>query len=140
LTPLEEVIRSLGARIIERRRQLDLSQGALAHRAGLRRDRLSRIENRHATPTLSEALALSRALALGLDELIAGIPPSAGLAGQTALFPQLSEILQLGSQEEVATLRRLLSVLALGYRVSQDAAGQKGSSPMSECSSTGQRP
>lgn len=122
VTPLEEVIRSLGARIIERRRQLDLSQGALAHRAGLRRDRLSRIENRHATPTLAEALALSRALALGLDELLTGSAPS---AGQAAVFPQLSEILVMGTQEEVATLRRLLSFLALGYRVSQDRPLEK---------------
>ena len=55
--------------IRERRKQLGLSQEALAKQCGVTRQTINAIENNKYDPTLSLAFALARELKLTVDEL-----------------------------------------------------------------------
>lgn len=112
-----EQLAALGARLLERRRQLELAQQELACRTGLRRERLSRLENGRTVPTLSEVCALARELGLSLDHLVLGPPPPPAPVPAEWMLPQLVEISSLGSPEDLALLNRFLVTLAHGLRV-----------------------
>ncbi|HEX4962562.1 MAG TPA: helix-turn-helix transcriptional regulator [Thermoanaerobaculia bacterium] len=115
--PAEER-RALGVRIAERRRAKRWSQREVARRTGIRSMRLSKLENGHASPSLSELLVLAEALDAGLEELVRGASP-AGSRVERYLGPPLQELEDLGSPEECAILGKLLRVLVAGFKATR---------------------
>ncbi|MFY9820218.1 MAG: helix-turn-helix transcriptional regulator [Thermoanaerobaculia bacterium] len=112
--PAEER-RALGSRIVEHRRAKRWSQREVARRTGIRYMRLSKLENGHVTPSLSELLSIAEALDAGLEELVRGVPP-AGSRVERYLLPPLQELEDLGAPEECAILGKLLRVLVAGFK------------------------
>ncbi|MEU5284105.1 helix-turn-helix transcriptional regulator [Streptomyces sp. NPDC020755] len=81
---VREERRRLGARIRERRMRQNLTQEELAHRAGVSRDTVQRIEYATNNPRLTDLLRVARALETKLADLLEerlagpGSGPSAG--------------------------------------------------------------
>ncbi|HEY0280159.1 MAG TPA: helix-turn-helix transcriptional regulator [Solirubrobacterales bacterium] len=69
----ERVKKVLGRRIKRRRQFLDLSQEALAERAGIHRTQISLYENGERMPMTSTLLKLAAALGVSVDQLLVGI-------------------------------------------------------------------
>ena len=63
---------SFGNRIVASRKDKGWSQRQLGRLAGLRHDRLSRLEQGNTEPRLEETARLARVLGLGLEELAYG--------------------------------------------------------------------
>jgi transcriptional regulator with XRE-family HTH domain len=61
-----------GARVAQARKQVGLSQQALADRVGTARSTVARVEIGVSTPTLDLALALSRELGESVEDLFGG--------------------------------------------------------------------
>ena len=80
-SPREINLPSLGNRLCEHRKTKGWSQRQLARRAGLRADRLSRLEQGATEPRLEEIAKLARALGMGLEDLAFG-PGRAGAEGE----------------------------------------------------------
>lgn len=66
----------LGQRIRSRRRELGLSQEALAHVAGLDRSYVGRIERGEHNLTFTALVRLARAMGCDVARLTAGLPPT----------------------------------------------------------------
>lgn len=115
--PTEER-RALGARIVEHRRAKRLSQREVARRTGIRYMRLSKLENGHFTPSLSELLSIAETLDAGLEELVRGAP-AAGSRMERYLLPPLQELEDFGVPEECAILGKLLRVLVAGFKATR---------------------
>ena len=64
----------LGNRIRARRRELDMSQEALANEAGLDRSYVGRIERGEHNPTFAILVKLCRAMKCDLASITAGLP------------------------------------------------------------------
>lgn len=120
--PAEER-RALGARIVEHRRARRWSQREVARRTGIRYMRLSKLENGHATPSLSELLSIAEALDAGLEELVRGAPPP-GSKVERYLWPPLQELEGFGAPEECAILGKLLRVLVAGFKATRPEASE----------------
>lgn len=67
------VMRQLGRRIKRRRNLLDLSQEALAERAGIHRTQISFYENGERMPLASSLIKLAAALGISVGRLLVGI-------------------------------------------------------------------
>jgi transcriptional regulator with XRE-family HTH domain len=67
------VRRQLGRRIRRRRNFLDLSQEALAERAGIHRTQISLYENGERMPLASSLIKLAAALGMSVGRLVVGI-------------------------------------------------------------------
>jgi transcriptional regulator with XRE-family HTH domain len=67
------VTRQLGRRIKRRRNFLDLSQEALAERAGIHRTQISLYENGERMPLASSLIKLAAALGISVGRLVIGI-------------------------------------------------------------------
>lgn len=67
------VARQLGRRIKRRRQFLDLSQEALAERAGIHRTQISFYEHGERMPLASTLVKLAAALGVSVDQLLVGI-------------------------------------------------------------------
>jgi transcriptional regulator with XRE-family HTH domain len=67
------VMRQLGRRIKRRRNFLDLSQDALAERAGIHRTQISFYENGERMPLTSTLIKLAAALGISVGQLVVGI-------------------------------------------------------------------
>jgi transcriptional regulator with XRE-family HTH domain len=67
------VMRQLGRRIKRRRNFLDLSQEALAERAGIHRTQISFYENGERMPLTSSLIRLAAALGISVGQLVVGI-------------------------------------------------------------------
>jgi transcriptional regulator with XRE-family HTH domain len=80
--------------------------------------RLSKLENGHFTPSLSELLVIAEALDAGLEELVRGASP-AGTKVERYLLPPLQELEDLGAPEECAILGKLLRVLVAGFKATR---------------------
>ena len=65
---------TLGERIKQRRRELELSQEALAERASLSPPHISRIECGQKVPRLESLVSIAEALEISPDELIYDVP------------------------------------------------------------------
>jgi len=115
--PAEER-RVLGARIVERRQAKRWSQREVARRTGIRYVRLSKLENGHFTPSLSELLVIAETLDAGLEELVRGAPAS-GSRVERYLLPLLQELEDFGAPEECAILVKLLRVLVAGFKATR---------------------
>jgi transcriptional regulator with XRE-family HTH domain len=111
--------RALGARLLERRRELGWTQRQLAARALIAYRRISRFENGRVAPNLPETIRLAGALGLSLDRLVLGQLPSLQ-ESRSAVFP-LAEIEALGTPEQCAVIGDLLRKLLLGFQVSREA-------------------
>jgi transcriptional regulator with XRE-family HTH domain len=80
--------------------------------------RLSKLENGHFTPSLSELLSIAETLDAGLEELVRGGPP-AGSWVERYLLPPLQELEDFGAPEECAILGKLLRVLVAGFKATR---------------------
>lgn len=69
----------LGKRIRARRREIGLSQEAMANEAGLDRSYVGRIERGEHNPTILAVIKLCRALQCDLAFLTKGIPAAQGI-------------------------------------------------------------
>jgi HTH-type transcriptional regulator / antitoxin HipB len=112
---------ALGIRLLQRRLALRWSQRELGRRTGIRHVRISKLEHGRVTPTVPELLLLSRALGLGLDELVLGMPAAAAPEStpptqEEAPLP-LARLEELGSPEEWAVLGKLLRALVAGLTI-----------------------
>lgn len=109
---------ALGIRVLQRRSALRWSQRELGRRTGIRHVRISKLEHGRVTPTVPELLLLSRALGLGLDELVLGMP-AADAAASTQKDDRLplDRLEELGSPEEWAVLGKLLRALVAGLTI-----------------------
>jgi transcriptional regulator with XRE-family HTH domain len=107
----------LGLRILQRRRALRWSQRELGRRTGIRYVRISKLEHGRVTPTVPELLLLSRALGLGLDELVLGLPAAAAPESTPVGPLPLDRLEELGSPEEWAVLGKLLRALVAGLTI-----------------------
>jgi transcriptional regulator with XRE-family HTH domain len=67
------VMRQLGRRVKRRRNFLDLSQEALAERAGIHRTQISFYENGERMPLTSSLIKLAAALGISVGQLVVGI-------------------------------------------------------------------
>jgi transcriptional regulator with XRE-family HTH domain len=67
------VTRQLGRRIRRRRQFLDLSQEALADRAGMHHTQISLYEQGRRMPLASTLIKLAAALAVSVDQLLVGV-------------------------------------------------------------------
>jgi transcriptional regulator with XRE-family HTH domain len=67
------VMRQLGRRVKRRRNFLDLSQEALAERAGIHRTQISSYENGERMPLTSSLIKLAAALGISVGQLVVGI-------------------------------------------------------------------
>jgi transcriptional regulator with XRE-family HTH domain len=67
------VMRQLGRRVKRRRNFLDLSQEALAERAGIHRTQISSYENGERMPLASTLIKLAAALGISVGRLVIGI-------------------------------------------------------------------
>lgn len=108
--------RALGARLLERRRELRWTQRQLAARASIGYRRISRFENGRVAPNLPETIRLAEALGLSLDRLVLGQMPTLPEARSSYLV----EIETLGTPEQCAVLGDLLRKLLLGFQVSRE--------------------
>ncbi|HEY2053148.1 MAG TPA: helix-turn-helix transcriptional regulator [Solirubrobacterales bacterium] len=63
----------LGRRVRRRRHFLDLSQEALAHRAGTHHTQISHYENGKQLPLAGTLVKLAAALEVSVDQLLAGV-------------------------------------------------------------------
>ena len=70
-SPSETGVSHVGDRIRLLRRELGLSQGELARRAGINRSYLSMVENGKSSPTLDVAERLARAMEMNVSDLFA---------------------------------------------------------------------
>ncbi|MGO8858173.1 MAG: helix-turn-helix domain-containing protein [Steroidobacteraceae bacterium] len=70
--PTRSILRSLGAEVRERRKQRDLSQEELAHRAGIHPNVVGRLERGRENVTVLTLFAIAVKLNLSLAELFAG--------------------------------------------------------------------
>jgi transcriptional regulator with XRE-family HTH domain len=81
------VARQLGRRVKRRRNFLDLSQEALADRAGIHRTQISLYEHGARMPLVSTLIKLASALELSVEQIVVGIewpvagPPRTDLRG-----------------------------------------------------------
>jgi transcriptional regulator with XRE-family HTH domain len=88
------LMRQLGRRIKRRRNFLDLSQEALAERAGIHRTQISMYENGERMPLASSLIKLAAALGISVDQLLVGIewevtgPPLPDLRGDDPWDPR----------------------------------------------------
>jgi len=69
-----DLSREFGRRLRERRELAGISQGELAHRAGLTRNYVSLLEHGLRNPTLNSMAMLAKALRVSLRALIADLP------------------------------------------------------------------
>jgi transcriptional regulator with XRE-family HTH domain len=69
----DRVLRRLGRRVRRRRNFLDLSQEALAERAGIHRTQISFYENGERMPLTSSLIRLAGALDISVGRLLVGI-------------------------------------------------------------------
>lgn len=69
----ERVARQLGRRVRRRRHFLDLSQEALAGRAGIHHTQISLYENGQRMPLTATLVRLAAALEVSVDQLLVGI-------------------------------------------------------------------
>jgi transcriptional regulator with XRE-family HTH domain len=67
------VARQLGRRVKRRRNFLDLSQEALAERAGIHRTQISLYEHGERMPLASSLIKLAAALEISVSQLVVGI-------------------------------------------------------------------
>ena len=67
------VARQLGRRVKRRRQYLDLSQEALAERAGIHRTQISLFEHGARQPLASTLVKLAAALEVSTDQLLVGV-------------------------------------------------------------------
>jgi transcriptional regulator with XRE-family HTH domain len=67
------VARQLGRRVRRRRHFLDLSQEALAERAGIHRTQISLYESGQRMPLTATLVRLAAALDVSVDQLLAGV-------------------------------------------------------------------
>jgi transcriptional regulator with XRE-family HTH domain len=70
------LLKRLGDEIRARRRQLDLSQEALAHKAGVHRNVVGRLERGKYNPSILTLLSIATILEVGLSSLIAAAEAS----------------------------------------------------------------
>lgn len=68
----ERVAKLLGRRIRRRRQYLDLSQEALAERAGIHRTQITHFEHGERMPLTSTLVKLAAALGVSVDQLLVG--------------------------------------------------------------------
>lgn len=96
-------------------------QRELARRAGLRPDRLSKLEHGRSTPTVQELVDLAGVFGIGLDELVLGRAPAAPPERSRAetLFYRLAEVMPDGG----AGLNELLETLHVGIAELRKARG-----------------
>jgi transcriptional regulator with XRE-family HTH domain len=71
--PASPLVREFGDRVRARRYDLDLSQEALAHRAGLQRAYIGQLETGMRSPGLETLAKLARALELDAADLVRGL-------------------------------------------------------------------
>jgi transcriptional regulator with XRE-family HTH domain len=69
----ERVARQLGRRVRRRRHFLDLSQEAVAERAGIHRTQISLYEKGERMPLTATLVRLAAALDVSVDQLLVGI-------------------------------------------------------------------
>ena len=69
----ERVARQLGRRVKRRRNFLDLSQEALADRAGIHRTQISFYEHGERMPLVSSLIKLAAGLEVSVEQLVVGI-------------------------------------------------------------------
>jgi transcriptional regulator with XRE-family HTH domain len=117
---LDEIIR-------QRRAELNMSQAELAAKVGVDKRQIRRYESRETQPTLPIAKAIAQALAISIDELAGDQSHRVDLTGrwwaswQTSrsgvekIATQEVEIKQQGSNLQIATVTRGLSVEEGGY-------------------------
>jgi transcriptional regulator with XRE-family HTH domain len=67
------VARQLGRRVKRRRNFLDLSQEALAERAGIHRTQISLYEHGERMPLVSTLIKLAAALEISVEQLVVGM-------------------------------------------------------------------
>ena len=72
-TPEQEAQRRVGERIRQCRRDLNLSQEALAHLCGLHRTFVGTIERGEVNPTLGTLVLLANGLDVDVGELVQGV-------------------------------------------------------------------
>ena len=117
---------ALGIRLLQRRGALRWSQRELSRRTGIRHVRISKLEHGRVTPTVPELLLLSRALGLGLDEMVLGMPASVAPESKPPMQEEvplpLARLEELGSPEEWAVLGRLLRALVAGLTIRSSEA------------------
>lgn len=108
----------LGPRVAERRKACGWSQGELSRRAGIRPERLSRIERDLRRPNVEELARLAVALSSGIDALVFGT------AGDEVR--RIGEALEsLVSPEEQAMIARVIKAMLLGFSVMEKGKGQE---------------
>ena len=71
--PASPLVREFGDRVRARRYDLDLSQEALAHRAGLQRAYIGQLEAGMRSPGLETLAKLARALEMDAADLVRGL-------------------------------------------------------------------
>lgn len=101
--PRHQLAAEIGARIARHRQARRWQQKELAARAGFRVPRLSRLENGHNLPNLSELLRLRQTLRVSIDELVTGRPPAA-----PALLDAIQRLESVASAEELRQVRSFL--------------------------------
>jgi transcriptional regulator with XRE-family HTH domain len=80
----KRVAKQLGRRIKRRRNFLDLSQEAVADRAGIHRTLISNYEHGRRMPLTSTLIKLAAALGVSVDQLVVGIEWEVGECRTTA--------------------------------------------------------
>ena len=70
----EDIYREVGQRIAELRRKRNLTQTALAQRAGISNSYITTIETGEKRPTLDVLANIAKALDASLPELVGGVP------------------------------------------------------------------
>jgi len=71
--PRSEASRLLGARLRQRRRELELNQESVAHRAGLNVSNYARIDRGTGNPTFHTLIRLADVLGLEVADLFTGL-------------------------------------------------------------------
>jgi transcriptional regulator with XRE-family HTH domain len=112
LTFFERDLVAFGHRIVCRRRTLGWNQKELGVRTAIPFSRLSRLERGKVEPRLTELIRLKTAFGGTVDALISEPePPSA-----QAFVQLLREVELQATADEIESLSRVLSLLALGLR------------------------
>lgn len=104
---------ALGCRIAKLRADRSWTQRELGRRTGIHPTRLSKLENGHATPSVSELILLADALETILDAFVRE-GPGAVSPFQQYITPLLAKLEKLASAEELAVASRLLRLLVAG--------------------------
>jgi transcriptional regulator with XRE-family HTH domain len=100
----------LARRVREHRKAAGLTQAALAERAGLAFETISRIESGREPPSLRSAISLAEALGVALDEIVGRSPAAQPHLG--AMAPEHKKLIALAAQLDPKVLKHLMALLS----------------------------